>query len=492
MSSTARVGVVVVAAVGLLAASCDRQAARRKRQRRYANKLAPVQVTASRPSPPAGANPVGDKPDGVDILGLHVYAGPDYRAQTIRWDRKFARQVELANEVIEPLFAVRFVIRSTQAWDRQNNSNDMRSLVEELEGMNPGGDDEWVVGLVTSLTFASATFDDLGVARTGGRHMVVRSLANYQERDAIYKLLNTLDKAERERLYIARRQHKELIVFLHEFAHTLDVPHHDFPGMVMYSHYDPQTASFTAANEEFIKKALSKRHERSQALARAEEVRGQISAFDELLVEARAAADGKATLALLASAETALTALGDGHEERWGRLAALYQGQRAVSACERALGNSGQHRSRASIARWARQIRVRIGLPKDLASAGLSAATEPLYVTEMVAIREMIKTGSFAAAATGCRRARKRFPRAPGVDVLACDVAMRQQKYREARKHCQRALASFERASWAHYVMALLDLRKRKRAAAIAHLRRALVIDPDLTPARAQLKELGE
>ena len=57
MSRTATVIAVMFAVVSLVALGCDRQAAKRKRQRRYAGKLAPAQVIGSRPAVALGTGP---------------------------------------------------------------------------------------------------------------------------------------------------------------------------------------------------------------------------------------------------------------------------------------------------------------------------------------------------------------------------------------------------------------------------------------------------
>ena len=64
----------------------------------------------------------------------------------------------------------------------------------------------------------------IGIAATPGRHLVLRGMDDEQEGLAIDRDLSLLPNDEREALYTQRRAHKEAVMFLHEWGHTLGSP----------------------------------------------------------------------------------------------------------------------------------------------------------------------------------------------------------------------------------------------------------------------------
>ena len=69
------------------------------------------------------------------------------------------------------------------------------------------------------------SFHDLGCARVLGRHFVLRGMTSIAELQDFNRLFPKLDNDEREALYGRRKTHKELSIFLHEWAHTLGALH---------------------------------------------------------------------------------------------------------------------------------------------------------------------------------------------------------------------------------------------------------------------------
>jgi len=111
---------------------------------------------------------------------------------------------------------------------------------------------DWVVGFVSSLRMFSATQEELGMADVFGRHFVLRGMFSAVETDAIDQALPLLSVAEREQLGRERRVHKEMAVFLHEWAHTLGTFHERSAQSLMSPLYDVSESSFSDGSSRII------------------------------------------------------------------------------------------------------------------------------------------------------------------------------------------------------------------------------------------------
>lgn len=74
----------------------------------------------------------------------------------------------------------------------------------------------------------------------------------------------------------------------------------------------------------------------------------------------------------------------------------------------------------------------------------------------------------------------KRWPKAPGIAAVRCDLALRRENLGEARRQCAASLHADDGQSWAHYLSGIIALRGPDSAGGIAHLRKAIAVDPDL------------
>jgi hypothetical protein len=84
-----------------------------------------------------------------------------------------------------------------------------------------------------------------------GRHIVLRTMDDVAELRAL-EGFDTLDPAERSRLYQQRKRHKETTVLLHEIGHTLGALHTREPLELMYPTYDNDMQAFAPANIELM------------------------------------------------------------------------------------------------------------------------------------------------------------------------------------------------------------------------------------------------
>lgn len=103
-----------------------------------------------------------------------------------------------------------------------------------------------VIGLTSSLSLASATFEQLGSATLSGRHMMVRGYADLVEREAYMKAFPDL----------APRLGS---VILHELGHNLGADHESTAETLMSATYSRNATGFSADAHAIIQKTLDER-----------------------------------------------------------------------------------------------------------------------------------------------------------------------------------------------------------------------------------------
>jgi biopolymer transport protein ExbD len=189
---------------------------------------------------------------------LRVYADNAYRAQNLDWRDAFGQSVEYANQVLGPQFGLRLVV-DYREWNHHAPANSLADNLEELIKLDAGDDAFSVVGLTSSLSLVSATFDQLGYATVPGRHMMLRGYADLEERKAFMAAFPDLPAEERERAHVVRRQHKAAAVLLHELAHNLGVGHETIDYTLMNAGYSEKAADFTAEARATMRRAVDQR-----------------------------------------------------------------------------------------------------------------------------------------------------------------------------------------------------------------------------------------
>ncbi len=123
--------------------------------------------------------------------------------------------------------------------------------------------------------------------------------------------------------------------------------------------------------------------------------------------------------------------------------------------------------------------RATLGLPPAGGKPGLDAERELAYAERHRRLVDLLSAGKLREARAGVVEALREFPGTPGLEVLACEVDLRQGRTRQAEKACERALAAVEGLPRAHYLLAHTRLGTGKRDAAVASLRRAIEIEPE-------------
>jgi hypothetical protein len=194
---------------------------------------------------------------------IRFYADDEYRSSGGggRWQDRVRAMLGLLNQVVEPSFGVRFEGESFRRWPRQGPSGALPPMLDQLEKMDAGPDVDWVVGLVSPLPLVSMSFHDLGCARVLGRHFVLRGMTSIAELDDFKRILPKLEQKDREALYGRRKSHKELSIFLHEWAHTLGGLHVQDATRIMGQSYSQRTSIFSVEDANLIGAGLEARLE---------------------------------------------------------------------------------------------------------------------------------------------------------------------------------------------------------------------------------------
>jgi predicted Zn-dependent protease len=262
-----------------------------QQQRSYAESLRPAEV---KPAALSSGAPLRK-------LRVRAYADADYQRETPRWNARIEQQLARANTVLEGQFGVHLEVESVRPWNRAGAGGRLRDALAELQARDSGTGVDWVVGFVSSLAVFTASQEELGIACMFCRHLVVRGMFSAAETDAINEALPLLSSTERETLARERRVHKEMAVFLHEWAHTMGAFHERSPQFLLSPTYDTSQSSFSEGSARIIGRGLDYRDTPDARAAwadayRAEVQRAAATAWDaQTREQALAAADLLAT-----------------------------------------------------------------------------------------------------------------------------------------------------------------------------------------------------
>lgn len=178
-------------------------------------------------------------------------------------------------------------------------------------------------------------------------------------------------------------------------------------------------------------------------------------------------------------AATKIANLKTGQPEAWTKLVAIYASINALTWTEEAIaaGKVENHPAAAEVA----QSRARYGVPKQ--NKFVKVDDEWALVTTTREVVQAIGSGKLVDGERALAAAEKRWPTAPGLAAMRCDLAFRQNNVEAARAACNRALAIDPDESWALYlggVLALKDTSASGTKSGIDKLKRAIVVDPAL------------
>jgi hypothetical protein len=189
---------------------------------------------------------------------IRVYADDEYRAQNRRWREAFDERLDYVNAVLAAKFGVRLV-PDYREWKHHAPGASLDEHLAALVELDDGRGVLTVVGLTSSLSLASATFEQLGVATLAGRHMIVRGFADLAERKAFERAFPDLSADERENALVTMRIHKNASLFLHELGHNLGAEHDAAPDTLMSAAYSRSATAFGTDARTAILRTLDER-----------------------------------------------------------------------------------------------------------------------------------------------------------------------------------------------------------------------------------------
>lgn len=200
----------------------------------------------------------------VSTAKIRVWADDAYRAQNVHWQQTVQNQIDAANDVLAATFGVRLVA-DYRAWQRHAPGASLDETLEALAANDPGDDVLTVVGLTSSISLVSATFEQIGVATLAGRHMILRGHADAEERKAFEAAFTELRAEERDLLYQSRRRHKTTALLLHELGHNLGAEHVRDRDTLMHESYSERASGFDPHSHRVILATLDQRLHRDSA-----------------------------------------------------------------------------------------------------------------------------------------------------------------------------------------------------------------------------------
>jgi hypothetical protein len=209
----------------------------------------------------------------VSTAKIRVWADDAYRAQNLHWQQTLQDQLVAVNEVLAATFGVRLVA-DYRVWQRHAPGASLEDSIAALAQIDGGGDVLSVVGMTSSISLVSATFEQLGFASLGGRHMVIRGYADVEERKLFEAAFTELRAEERDLLYQSRRRHKTTAILLHELGHNLGADHVSTEDTLMHDTYSERSSAFDPHSHELILATLDSRLRRGHATAPAAQPAG--------------------------------------------------------------------------------------------------------------------------------------------------------------------------------------------------------------------------
>lgn len=193
--------------------------------------------------PRLGAEATSSPNAAAHTYTLRVYATPAHAAEVPAWKQRFTQTVDDANGVLEPAVGVRLAIERATTWSAPNEDA-LAGVLDALARHDDGAGVDFVVALVGSVPRLEISFRELGVARPLGKHIVLRSVNDAAEWDAVEQIYADVAESDRRAQHEARRRHKAATSLLHELGHALGAPHVRENRRIMSRVYDVKTTDF--------------------------------------------------------------------------------------------------------------------------------------------------------------------------------------------------------------------------------------------------------
>ncbi len=250
--------VVLVAVAGCFISPVHRFGGGKTRQQvvhEQAERVTPTRVKA-----------VGSWSGDVQTKKIRVWADDEYRAQHVKWQDSFQEILDDANDILAAQFGIRLTAEYASWSYRPAPGQGLGETMTALAAHDPGTGAMVVVGLTSSLSLVTSTFDEIGIAQLPGRYLVIRGYSDIHERKALEASFEDLRKEERVLMFDARKHHKRLALLLHELGHAFGAEHTAESGSLMQPSYSLQANMFGEKSRAQITEHLDQRLGRASSM----------------------------------------------------------------------------------------------------------------------------------------------------------------------------------------------------------------------------------
>ena len=186
-----------------------------------------------------------------------VWVDDSYRGRPL-WRQQIAEQLAEATAYVEREFGATITL-TIDAWPYRATHADVAALARDLASFDGGDGADWVIGYVGRAAVDSDTIDKLGAARLLGKHIILRELHSEELQARLAATFKYREDARSEPLYQRALRHRRLVVFVHEWAHTLGVNPETYRRTFMSSQLDEDASEFSLEAIDLMRLALDLR-----------------------------------------------------------------------------------------------------------------------------------------------------------------------------------------------------------------------------------------
>jgi hypothetical protein len=216
----------------------------KRAQSRAAASAGPATIEAGSAKAPTAA---------AHVFRVRIWASRSYVAQTLDWKAHVRALVDDVNQVLPGAIDARLDVESLDSWDAAPKEDGTDAAMSALIESDPGEGVDAVVAMIGGVPKFTRDFHELGLGEVFGKHMVVRGTTSIDDQELIDNRFDQLDESERTRLRREYRRHRELAVFLHEYAHTLGAIHEATSLTLMAPSYNRKASTFAPETLELMR-----------------------------------------------------------------------------------------------------------------------------------------------------------------------------------------------------------------------------------------------
>jgi hypothetical protein len=448
---------------------------RRDLQHEAANRNAPVQIALR---PESASLP-------MRTFKVRIYATSDHRALVFGWTNRIRSLVERVNHTLARWPRVRLEIEEVRPWDHDSSGENLKQLLGELVAIDPGTDVDWVIGLGGALSTMPDSIDAIGMASMFGRHFVMRAADSLAEENSFRETFDELSAAERTRLTEARKAHRELIIFLHEWAHTLGLVHAQHYDRIMNPSYTHDQAFMSETEARLLEIGLDARGDlprwRRMLQPLAEDAPdADWDPRDRQLLATWAHSQSTNLAPQTEPAAKAPAATVAGEPPRpataagWRAAAAQRQQAMEPTFAIAAAAHAGRYEGEA-MKSWAIRARRRWAIPFDAAAQGLTPDHEGDYARTLTAGIQAVTARQLDRVEAALRTLDAAYPLLPGPAILRCALAL--ARHARSQDLCRSAAARQEDAIFTQLLLAEEAARAGNKKLAASLRMRAAELD---------------